>query len=377
MSEKLQTDFLADDLPKNIIEEIESVSSKMKLSPQQKQKLIDEVKKEFNKSRFEPGEAIGIIAAQSISEPATQMTMRTYHFAASAGIQVTLGLPRLIEIFDARKEPTTPMMSLYLMPKFNTKEKAEEIARYIKEKKVKYYVDTVSVDLTNKKIKMELKNTKKAEIEEIIAKLEKMYKNFSIKLSGKTLTFEANSDDITIKELEKTKKKILATHVSGLQFVKNSIVVKEGDDWVIKTLGSNLEKAFMIEGIDFKRSYSNNIHEVADVLGIEAARTILIKEINDTVKQQGLNIDERHISLVADIMTATGKIEAVGRYGVAGTKSSVLARAGFEETIKHLVKASIRNEVDTFEGIFDNVMINQQVPVGTGMFELIARPSDE
>ncbi len=369
MSEKSQKE-LDCDLPKSILDEIESFASKKKLSSAQKQKLMEEVKKEFYKTSWEPGEAIRIIAAQSISEPATQMTMRTYHFAASAGIQVTLGLPRLIEIFDARKEPTTPMLTLYLTSKYNTKEKAEEIAKNIREKRVKYYVDTISIDLTNKRIKIELKNVKKSEIEEIKARLEKTLKNFGIKITTNTLIIESKSEDISIKDLEKLKKKILALHVTGIQNIKNSIVLKEGDDWIIKTLGSNLEKIFEVEGIDAKRSYTNNLHEISSVLGIEAARTMLIKEINDTVKQQGLNIDERHITLVADIMTLTGELKAVGRYGVAGMHSSVLARAGFEETIKHLVKASIRSEVDNFEGIFDNVMINQQVPIGTGMFEI-------
>lgn len=133
----------------------------------------------------------------------------------------------------------------------------------------------------------------------------------------------------------------------------------------------------LLEEIDFKRSYTNNIHEISKVLGVEAARAALIKEISETIQQQGLDIDERHINLVADIMTLTGDVKAVGRYGVAGMKSSVLARAGFEETIKHLVRASVRNEIDTFDGIFDNVMINHQVPVGTGMFELIAKIGEE
>ena len=375
MSEKSQKDYL-DELPKSVVEQIESVSSKMKLNDKQKEKLIEEVRKEYFKSMYEPGEAIGIITAQSISEPATQMTMRTYHFAASAGIQVTLGLPRLIEIFDARKEPTTPMMTIFLNSKFNTKEKAEEFAKKIKEKKVKYYATELMTDLTNKKIKIVLGKAKKADMEEIIARLEKSLKGFQLKQTQNSIIIEAKQD-ISIKELEKLKKKILTIYVTGVQGVKNAVVVKEGDNWIVKTLGSNLEKVLQLEEVDATKTYSNNIHEVASVLGIEAARTVLIKEINDTLKQQGLNVDERHITVVADIMCLTGEIRPVGRYGVAGTQSAVLARAGFEETIKHLVKASVRNEVDEFEGIFDNVMINQQVPVGTGMFELIARIGEE
>ncbi|MEM5878297.1 MAG: DNA-directed RNA polymerase subunit A'' [Candidatus Aenigmatarchaeota archaeon] len=375
MSEKLHKDYLTE-LPKSIVDQIDQVSSKMKLSEKQKEQLVKEVIKEYYKSAFEPGEAIGIISAQSISEPATQMTMRTYHFAASAGIQVTLGLPRLIEIFDARKEPTTPMMTIYLKSKYNTKEKAEEIAKNIKEKKVKYFAKSISIDLTNKKIKIEMDKVKKSEMNEIMEKLTKQLKDFKVKELTSSISIEANPN-MSIKDLEKWKRKILSMYVSGVQNVKNTVVLKEGDNWVIKTLGSNLEKIFQMEEVDTSRSYSNNIHEIASILGIEAARTILIKEILDTLKQQGLNVDERHITLVADIMTLTGEIRAVGRYGVAGTQSSVLARAGFEETIKHLVKASVRNEVDDFEGIFDNVMINQQVPIGTGMFELISKLGEE
>lgn len=306
----------------------------------------------------------------------THNTMRTYHFAASAGIQVTLGLPRLIEIFDARKEPTTPMMTIYLKPAYNTKEKAEEFAKKIKEKRVKYYATELSVDLTNKKIKIVFGKAKKADMEEIVARLEKNLKDFNVKPAQNSILLEAKKD-ISIKELERMKRKILAIYVSGVEGVKNSVVVKEGDHWIVKTLGSNLQKIFQMDEVDATKTYSNNIHEVAEVLGIEAARNVLINEINNTLKQQGLHVDERHITVVVDIMCFTGEVRPIGRYGVAGSQSSVLARAGFEETIKHLVKASVRNEVDDFEGIFDNVMINQQIPAGTGMFELIAKMGEE
>ncbi len=125
------------------------------------------------------------------------------------------------------------------------------------------------------------------------------------------------------------------------------------------------------------KSYTNNIYEMAKVLGIEATRNAIIKETNSTMEQQGLDIDYRHVMLVADIMTFSGEVKPIGRYGVAGMKPSVLTRAGFEETIKHLVKASVRHEEDNFDAIFDNVMVNQQVPAGTGMFELVAKIGEE
>ena len=130
------------------MKEIDRVSKTKKLSEKKKSELTEKVEKEYIKAIFEPGEAFGIIAAQSISEPATQMTMRTYHFAGSAGMQITLGLPRLIEVFDARKEPTTPMMTIFLKKEFNNQKNSEKIASEIKEKKLRIFVETVSLDRT-------------------------------------------------------------------------------------------------------------------------------------------------------------------------------------------------------------------------------------
>src|SRR5438309_7586634 len=137
MSEALQTDYLIEsELSEKLKEKIEEVARLKKLTKEQKDKLEKEIKKLYFKERFEPGEVIGIIAAQSISEPATQMTMRTYHTAATAGIRVTYGLPRLIEIFDAKKSPETPMLTIYLKKSFNTPTSATKIAEEIVEKRV-------------------------------------------------------------------------------------------------------------------------------------------------------------------------------------------------------------------------------------------------
>ena len=147
MSKESQTKYSDDfGLPNRILSDVERICKEKRLNRSQKMKLINETKKEYLKSSFEPGEAIGIISAQSISEPATQMTMRTFHFAGSVGVRVTLGLPRLIEISDAKKEPTTPMMTLYLKKKFNTKKDSEKVAEEIIEKKLRNFVSTVSLD---------------------------------------------------------------------------------------------------------------------------------------------------------------------------------------------------------------------------------------
>lgn len=376
MSEKLQTQYDVS-LPKKILNEIERVCKQRKFSPNKKKKLIDSVKRIYSNSSFEPGEAIGIITAQSISEPATQMTMRTFHFAGSVGIQVTLGLPRLIEIFDAKKEPSTPMMTLYLKKKFNNRSSSESLAERITERKLRSFIKTISLDLTNKKIKILLKKIKKSEFKEMILKLKKKFKRLNIKGKDSKITIGEKEKEFTIKDLQKIKKKLLDTCVSGVPDIKNSLVMKEGNDWVVKTFGSNFVKIVDFDEVDMMRSYTNNFYEMAKVLGVEAVRNAIIKETNNTMEQQGLDIDYRHIMLVADTMTFTGEIKPIGRYGIAGMKPSILTRAGFEETIKHLIKASVRREEDNFNAIFDNVMVNQQVPIGTGMFDLIAKIGEE
>ena len=377
MSKKSQTEYSDELLPSRILDDIKKICREKKFNPVKEKKLIDAVKREYMNSSFEPGEAIGIISAQSISEPATQMTMRTFHFAGSVGIRVTLGLPRLIEIFDAKKEPLTSMMSLYLKKNYNTKKNAEKIAEKIIEKRLRSIVTSVSLDLTNKKIKVKLKKLKKTKKNEVISKLRKKFKNYKILIKGDILNVESEEKDLSIKDLQKLKKKMLDSCVSGIPKIKNTIIIKEENDWVITTMGSNFAKIMTFNEIDIKRSYTNNIHEMASILGIEAARNTIIRETKITMQQQGLDIDVRHVLLVADMMTFSGEIKPIGRYGVAGMKSSILTRAGFEETIKHLVRASVRQEEDKFNAIFDNVMVNQQVPVGTGMFELISRLGEE
>jgi DNA-directed RNA polymerase subunit A" len=371
MSKKSQKEYDGM-LPSYIVEEIERVSKLKKLSSQKKKKLFEEVEKEYLNSIYEPGEAVGIIAAQSISEPATQMTMRTYHFAGSAGLQVTLGLPRMIEVFDARKEPTTPIMTLFLKKEHNTQKASEKVAKKIKEKKLRSFVDSVSLDLTNKIIKIKLKKKEKSNYNKINETLNSKFKKYKIIRRHSVIDVSTDAE-IDIKDLQKIKKKVLGTIIDGVPKILNTVVFKEGKDWVIRTLGSNFSKISDIEEVDFNRSYTNNIHEVADTLGIEAARTVLLNEINSILEQQGLEIDKRHLTLIVDIMTFDGSIQAVGRYGVAGAKASILTRAGFEETVKHLVRASVRSETDNFNGLFENIMVNQQVPVGTGMFDLIVR----
>jgi len=319
------------------------------------------------KYKYEPGEAIGIIAAQSISEPATQMTMRSYTMASQSDrlSKVTHGLPRLIEIFDARKTFEKNMI-IYLTKEYNTKEKAKEMAGRIKSLKISDIIVSDSIDLVNMQIEFELERESYKDVVKEL--LEKHAKDCTISVRGKSIFIAPKQDNI--KNMRKIKNKMIKLHTQGVKGIENVVVIKEDDDWVLQTTGTNLKKVLRLDGVDTQRTKTNDIHQVYEVLGIEAARNVILNESKETLDEQGLDVDVRHLMLLADMMTFDGTIKDIGRYGVSGKKASVLARANFEETKKHLVNASFYGEKDKLEGIIENILVGQIAPVGTGMVKL-------
>jgi DNA-directed RNA polymerase subunit A" len=363
-------------LPKKILEEMEKVSKELKLNEEDKNKLIKEVEKEYLSIMAEPGECVGILAAQSISEPATQLTMRTYHLAGAAGVKITFGLPRLIEIFDAKRNIETPMMTIYLKKEFNTKEEAEKVAFKIVEKRVIDLSSYISMDIGETSIIVEPSDKRKVEKIETAIK-EYLGKKAEVSTKEGKIIIRVKEKEVSLSDLQKIKEDICNIVIEGIPGVTAVIVKKEGDEWILQTVGSNLKEILKLPEVNEHKTISNDIFEVYEIFGIEAARNVIIKEAYKTMQEQGLDTDIRYLLLLADVMTWSGEISSIGRYGVAGAKFSVLSRAAFEETIKHLIRASIRNEVDEFKGLFENVMIGQPAPVGTGMFELLVRGVEE
>jgi len=365
-------------LPPRMVERSKDAMKEFKLNDSQKKKAWKRIIELYKESQYEPGEAIGVVAAQSISEPGTQMTMRTYHVAGAAAIQVTLGLPRLIEIFDARRTPKTPMMIVHLESKYNTKEKARLLANEIMDSRLSDISVNPTIDLMEMQIEVpvdkKIMAQRKIKMTDIVDVLK------ALKVKGIEARAKKNSvvvkteHEITVKDLQKIKKKVLDAHIAGVKGVSQVIINQKGSEWTLNTLGSNLAKIIEVPGVDITRTTTNNIHEVEKVLGIEAARMAIVNEAYSTMEEQGLDVDIRHIMLVADVMTADGTIKAIGRYGVAGAKGSILARANFEETIKHLTRAGAEHEIDNLESVVENVMINQVVPIGTGMLDLVFKP---
>jgi DNA-directed RNA polymerase subunit A" len=360
-------------LPRSIINNII-----LKISEDEKLKLklkeiISRSLEDYKQNLIDPSEACGIVGAQSIGEPGTQMTMRTFHYAGVAEINVTLGLPRLIEIVDARSVPSTPMMNIYLLDKYKSDPTlAKNVANQIEITKLNDIAE-IGADLTNLVInvnpdKKTLKNKGITE-DDLLESIKKIRKiDAKIEKNGIKITL----DDPSYKTLLDVNEKIKDLKVKGIDGIKRIIIRKEPEEgYVIYSEGSNLKNVLEIDGVDPYRTTCNDIQAVGRVLGIEAARNIIIQEAYNTLLEQGLNVDKRHIMLVADIMTCDGQIKAIGRHGVSGEKTSVLSRAAFEITVSHLLEASRIGESDRLDGVAENIIVGQPVNLGTGAVELV------
>jgi len=360
-------------LPVSIISDIINEVIKDKTIENKLKQIISRAIDDYEKNLIDPSEACGIVGAQSIGEPGTQMTMRTFHYAGVAEINVTLGLPRLIEIVDARSIPSTPMMSIYLLGEYKKEsELAKEVANQIEISRLNDVAE-IEADLTNLSImiKPNENSTAKKDIsdDDLIDAVKKI-KKIEAKKGKKGI--KITLDDPSYKTLLDINEKLKVLKVKGIDGIKRIIIRKEPKEgYVIYSEGSNLKKVLEIKGVDPYRTTCNDIQAVGRVLGIEAARNMIIQEAHNTLSEQGLNVDQRHIMLVADIMTADGQIRAIGRHGVSGEKSSVLSRAAFEITVAHLLQASRTGESDKLDGVAENIIVGQPVNLGTGAVELL------
>jgi len=373
----------SDKLPQKVIEDLRQVllNTEININESDVDKIIDLAIRDYQQSLIEPGEAAGVVSAQSIGEPGTQMTLRTFHFAGIRELNVTLGLPRLIEIVDARKTPSTPIMTIYLTDEYKfDRDKALDIARKIEYTKIEHIIASISVDISNMSITLQLdsemlrdKGVDVSDVKKTISKL-KLGKVHIEDVDEYTFTIYFEELD-SISALFKMREKLLNTKIKGIKGIRRAIVQKKGDEYVILTDGSNLEGVIGVKGVDPTKVQTNNIHEIGEVFGIEAAREAIAREIKRVLEEQGLDVDLRHILLVSDIMTRTGVVRQIGRHGVTGEKSSVLARAAFEVTVKHLLDAAARGEMEEFKGVVENIIIGQPIRLGTGIVELTMKPN--
>ena len=362
-------------LPKSVINDIILRISKDNKLESKLDEIIKKALEYYSKNLIDPSEACGIVGAQSIGEPGTQMTMRTFHYAGVAEINVTLGLPRLIEIVDARSIPSTPMMNIYLRDEYKLNSNlAKEVANQIEITRLNSIAD-IETDLTNFVIYVK-PNTNTMKSKDIT--LDDLAENIK-KIRGTEAKIEkerikVSLDDPSYKKLLDVNETLKDLKVKGIDGIRRIIIRNEPNEgYVIYSEGSNFEEVLKINGVDPYRTTTNDIQAVGRVLGIEAARNMIIQEAFNTLSEQGLNVDLRHIMLVADIMTVDGTIRAIGRHGVSKEKESVLSRAAFEITVSHLLQAARRGETDKLGGVAENIIVGQPVNLGTGAVELIMK----
>ena len=331
----------------------------------------------YDKAKVEPGQAVGIVTAQSIGEPGTQMTLRTFHFAGIRERNVTLGLPRLIELVDARKKPVTPTMDIHLEGEAaSSREAAIEVALDVLQTSVSDLLASSDTDYSTH-ITLELDpramGDRGCAAGDVVDALSSN-KKFKIEEHGNLLVLRLAEESETSAVIA-VRNKVHGTTVRGVPDIERVTLVQKDGGWVIQTTGSNLSKVLAVRGIDRSRVETNNVSEIAGTLGIEAARNALIRQLHTTLADQGLEVDMRYIMLVADLMCSRGYMQQIGRHGVAGTKDSVLARAAFEITVPTIAHAALGGEIEKLKGVTENVIVGNNIPIGSGTVDLYMQVS--
>ncbi|WEL20879.1 DNA-directed RNA polymerase subunit A'' [Halorhabdus sp. SVX81] len=372
------------DLPRRLKTRVyEAIEDRDGVTVEQADDIAKAVESRYLDTRVDPLDPVGTVSAQSIGEPGTQMTMNTFHYAGVAEIDVTQGLPRLIELVDARKEPDTPMMTVHLDGEYATeRERAHEVVWKIEATRILALGD-VSTNVADMLVQVDLNpdtleerwptaDSVESVAEEIAATIESQ---LGVETQRKETVIQFGPEEPSYRDLLQLVEELREIVFKGIEEVSRVVIRKEemdedhenDEEFVLYTEGSAFGDVLGIEGVDASRTTCNNIHEIYSNLGVEAARESIIEETMNTLEEQGLDdVNVRHLMLVADIMTNNGVIESIGRHGISGSKDSVLARAAFEVTVSHLLDAAIHGEIDALNGVTENVIVGKPIKLGTG-----------
>ena len=376
---EIETAIEGTDLPMRLKDELYSTLEDRDVTAEEAAEIIEATETQYRDSRVDPLDPVGTVSAQSIGEPGTQMTMNTFHYAGVAEIDVTQGLPRLIELVDARKEPDTPMMTVYLEDEYaEARDRAHEVVWEIEATKILQLGD-ISTNVADMVVQIGLNEETLQErwptVDDPVAVAEEIADTIESELGVETrqrgLAIEFGPEEPSYRDLLQLVEQLREITFKGIEEISRVVIRKEetdnGEEFILYTEGSAFGDVLEIEGVDASRTTCNNIHEINKELGIEAAREAIIEETMNTLEEQGLDdVNIRHLMLVADIMTNEGTIESIGRHGISGSKDSVLARAAFEVTVSHLLDAAVHGEVDELDGVTENVIVGKPIKLGTG-----------
>ena len=334
-----------------------------------------------NKYIVNYGEPVGMIAAQSLGEPGTQMILRAFHFAGIESTIATSGLPRIVELVDARKRPATPITYVYLSGESKKSfEKAESIMKKISEVKMNTIIKRVLENFPKGMIKLIIEEqaitANNLTPSQVAQKISKKLNVSAVVDKDKNILIRLKTKNVG--EVRAMSVKIMKEVVQGIPDAGKAIIQqddKTGEFYIIAA-GSNIKDIIEVEGIDKSRLYTNDVFAMYGLFGIEAARNTLVNELRKTLKEQKIGVDTRHLMLIGDAMTYSGTIKGVGRHGLSGQKNSVFAKAAYEETVKHLVNAAAFSEIDNMRGVTENILVGKQIPIGTGSVKLAIKKED-
>lgn len=365
--------------------------------------------RKFIRSIIEPGTAVGALAAQSIGEPGTQMTLKTFHFAGVASMNITQGVPRIKEIINATKSISTPIIRANLIdphdPEFARRVKVRierttlgEIASFIDDvyTKTEAYL-MVRLDTERIKLLQLEVNTDTIKYSLLMSKLKLKPQDITIASENTLVVYpniQKNSHRLNF-ALHELKQLIPKVVIKGLPTVNRAVIAREDKagaaHYNLCVEGDNLREVMGTYGVDGNRTVSNNIMEVYNTLGIEAARETIMYEIKMVMENHGMSVDYRHIMLLAAQMTHTGQVLGITRDGLAKMKQSVFNLASvnsssllnnqfnnfclqFERTADHLFDAAYYGQTDKINGVSENIIMGMPAPIGTGIFKLLHKP---
>ncbi|MDA9072258.1 DNA-directed RNA polymerase subunit A' [bacterium] len=418
--------------------------------------LIDTIILNYKRAIVAPGEMVGMIAAQSIGEVSTQMTLNTFHFAGVASkSNVTRGVPRIDEILSLSSEIKNPSISVYLKPEDEqNKEKAQTIMYMLEHTKLQELVQSVEIcfdpdDLNtlisedkdvmqqysafeemiadchgnsfktgkNEKskwiIRMEMDPIimleKNITMDDVNYTLKHSYSDqiscvysdfnsdkliFRIRMNDviKSATDKKNSTQVKTLDQsdhiyilknfqEQLLQNIVLRGIKGINKVTVRKIVdnvveengayKKQDIWVLDTVGTNLIDVLGLDYIDTTKTVSNDIVEIYNVLGIEAARQTIYNELVEVVEFDGTYINFHNYSVLVDRMSFTSKLISIFRHGINNDNIGPIAKASFEETPEMFLRAARHGELDQMRGVSANVMCGQEGMFGTAAFKVI------
>ena len=396
--------------------------------------VVNEALRTYARAIIEPGEAVGAIGAQSLSEPGTQMTLKTFHFAGVASMNVTLGVPRLKEIINGSKVISTPIIEARLCDSDNiisarlvkaqiekttlgevTKSIEAIIGRhscYVKIVLDELVINNFNLNVNAYTVRQALLSPSGGHSSQLLRNLDEQYiqisseSNYELqvfppdlkpKKSERDAIKDANMFDedgfdvgrdggIEDDGLEQTLRRYFHLHslkkdlphviVKGVPSISRAIINEEErrdgkKEYYLLLEGYGLAEVMGASGVRGVATKSNHIIDMQRVLGIEAARACIADEIKYIMSQYGIVVDVRHLMLLSDVMTFRGEVLGITRFGVAKMRESVLMLASFEKTTDHLFDAAVHSRVDDIVGVSECIIMGAPIPLGTGLFKLV------